>query len=43
MCGLNQTHRTIVCCSDRHYCNDLDAYSQGIRNGLLSRTPTSKF
>ncbi|CAF4310017.1 unnamed protein product, partial [Rotaria sordida] len=27
MCGTNQTNRYIVCCSQRDYCNDLDAYS----------------
>ena len=41
MCGVNQTGRIIVCCSERNYCNDLDAYSQNIREILLSNKSTS--
>jgi hypothetical protein len=43
MCGVNQTNRVIICCSQRDYCNDLDAYSENIRTGLLKQVPTSKF
>jgi hypothetical protein len=43
MCGVNQTHRTIVCCSQRDYCNDLDAYSKEIRQVLSSTLSSSKF
>ena len=34
-CGVNQTNRFIVCCSQRDYCNDLDAYSKDIRVALV--------
>ena len=40
-CGVNETNRIVVCCSHRDYCNDLDAYSNGIRQ-TLTATPTSK-
>lgn len=43
MCGVNETNRVIVCCSERNYCNDLDAYSKSIRDALLAKAPTSKF
>lgn len=36
MCGVNQTHRFIVCCSQRDFCNDLDAYSNEIRHALTA-------
>jgi hypothetical protein len=42
MCGVNETNRFIVCCSQRDYCNDLDAYSKEIRQALLSPHSTSK-
>jgi len=42
-CGVNQTNRIIVCCSERNYCNDLDAYSKEIRETLTSTLSTSKF
>ncbi|CAF3885690.1 unnamed protein product [Rotaria sp. Silwood2] len=41
MCGTNQTNRYIVCCSQRDYCNDLDAYSKEIRYTLLSTVSTT--
>jgi hypothetical protein len=44
-CAMNQTDRYIVCCSQRDYCNDLDAYSKDIRNALLlaqSKTGNTK-
>ncbi|CAF0769750.1 unnamed protein product [Rotaria sp. Silwood1] len=41
MCGTNQTNRYIVCCSQRDYCNDLDAYSKEIRTALLSTVPSN--
>ncbi len=43
MCGVNQTNRFIVCCSQRNYCNDLDAYSKDIRHVLGSSLNSSKF
>jgi hypothetical protein len=43
MCSVNQTKRIIICCSERDYCNDLDAYSKEIRNTLLNSISTSKF
>ncbi len=42
MCGVNQTDRFIVCCSQRDYCNDLDAYSKEIRTVLTTKLSTSK-
>ncbi len=42
MCGVNQTDRYIVCCSQRDYCNDLDAYSKEIRTVLTTTLSTSK-
>ena len=42
MCGVNQTNRFIVCCSQRDYCNDLDAYSKEIRDALVPPQSTSK-
>jgi hypothetical protein len=35
MCSNNSSTRYIVCCSERDYCNDLDAFSQDIRETLL--------
>ena len=40
MCDHNDTNRYIVCCSQRDYCNDLDAYSKSIREAML--LPLSK-
>lgn len=34
MCSTNSTERSVVCCSQRDYCNDLDAYSKEIRQSL---------
>ena len=34
LCNGNETNRYIVCCSDKHYCNDRDAYSSDIRKQL---------
>ena len=42
MCGVNQTHRFIVCCSEHDYCNDLDAYSSEIRHALTSSPANGK-
>ncbi|CAF1220165.1 unnamed protein product [Rotaria sordida] len=41
MCSTNKTNRYIVCCSQRDYCNDLDAYSKEIRTSLISTISTS--
>lgn len=38
LCAMNQTNRVVVCCSQRDFCNDLDAYSPGIRQ-VLKPTP----
>ncbi len=43
MCGVNQTNRIIVCCSQRDFCNDLDGYSKEIRQVLTSSVTPSKF
>ncbi|CAF3859842.1 unnamed protein product [Rotaria sp. Silwood1] len=40
MCGTNQTNRYIVCCFQRDYCNDLDAYSTTIRATLICTIST---
>lgn len=42
MCGVNQTHRSIVCCSERDFCNDLDAYSNEIRHALSATAMNGK-
>jgi hypothetical protein len=39
-CSGNQTNRYVVCCSQRNYCNDLDAYSKDIRRVLTTPSPT---
>jgi len=35
MCDRNETKRYVVCCSNRDFCNDLDAYSAEIRTAML--------
>ncbi|CAF2121541.1 unnamed protein product [Rotaria magnacalcarata] len=41
ICSGNNTNRYIVCCSQRDYCNDLDAYSTEIRHALINPSNTS--
>ncbi|CAF3979023.1 unnamed protein product [Rotaria sordida] len=40
-CDGNQSNRYIICCSDKNYCNDRDAYSSDIRKKLL--LPLNKY
>ncbi|CAF3663380.1 unnamed protein product [Rotaria socialis] len=36
LCSSNSSSRYIVCCAQRDYCNDLDAYSTEIRHALIN-------
>ena len=42
MCSGNETHRYIICCSQKDSCNDRDAYSGQIREALLFSIAKSK-
>ncbi len=34
ICNGNQTNRYIICCTDKDFCNDRDAFSSDIRKKL---------
>ena len=34
-CNNNQTNRYLICCSDKDFCNDRDAYASDIRKELM--------
>jgi hypothetical protein len=43
VCDGNQSDRYIICCSDKDYCNDRDAYSSDIRKKLLTPSKTKYY